>query len=71
MTKVAHSVIDVILGEAGGRTPLERYADMINIASVIHNRAGATGVAPKDVVAVQKEFNAGAKHVSRWSAVSS
>src|SRR5690606_3294512 len=57
MTK-AQSVVDVILGEAGGRTPAERYADMVSIASVVANRASAGRVSPQDVVAVQREFNA-------------
>lgn len=54
----ASSVVDVILGEAGGRTVGARYADMINIASVILNRSASTGVPPEKVVAVQSEFNA-------------
>lgn len=58
MAKVARSVVDVILGEAGGKTAAERYRDMVAIASVISNRARLAGVPPQDVVAVQREFNA-------------
>lgn len=54
----AKTVQDVILGEAGGSTPQERYQDMLAIASVIQNRANALEVAPQDVVGVQREFNA-------------
>jgi len=57
MPKVT-SVVDVILAEAGGRTPFERLADMLNIASVIHNRAVTGRISPEDVVSVQSEFNA-------------
>lgn len=54
----ASSVVDVILGEAGGQTVGARYADMINIASTILNRSTHGRVAPEKVVAVQSEFNA-------------
>ena len=36
----------------------QRYEDMLGIASVIHNRSIQTGVSPKDVVSVQRQFNA-------------
>ena len=53
---VARSVIDVMLGEAGGHTPAERWADMIHIASVIQNRATQMRVSTEDVVsAVDKK----------------
>ena len=54
----ANSVVDVILAEAGGRSLLERYTDMLNIASVIQNRSNFGGVSPDDVVSVRTEFNA-------------
>jgi hypothetical protein len=59
----ATTLLDVIVGEAGGRTPEQRYRDMLGIASVIHNRAAATGVSPQNVVANQREFNAYGKRL--------
>lgn len=57
MAKVK-SVVDTILGEATYGTPQQRYADMVNIASVIANRAAQTRTTPQDVVSVRSEFNA-------------
>lgn len=54
----ATSVTDVILGEAAHGTREQRFSDMLAIASVIANRAAATGTTPRDVVSVQSEFNA-------------
>ena len=54
----AQSVIDVMLGEGGGKTPAERYADYLAIASVVANRAQQLGVTPEEVVQRQSEFNA-------------
>jgi hypothetical protein len=39
----ARTVGQVIAGEAVSGTPEERWADMVNIASVIANRAAALG----------------------------
>jgi hypothetical protein len=58
MAKVAKSVADVVLGEAVYGTVEERFEDMLNIASVVHNRAVATGVTQQQVVANKNEFNA-------------
>ena len=57
MAKVK-SVVDTILGEATYGTPQQRYADMVNIASVIANRATQTRTTPQQVVSVRSEFNA-------------
>ena len=54
----ATSVVDALLGEAGGTTPQERYADMVNIASAIVNRAALTGSTIQDVVSNPADFNA-------------
>lgn len=54
----ASSVIDVILGEAVSGTREQRYNDMLAIASVIQNRALATGLSPEDIIAHPGEFNA-------------
>lgn len=54
----AKSVIDVMLGEGGGKTAAERYADYLAIGSVIANRATQLGVTPEQVVQRQSEFNA-------------
>lgn len=54
----AKSVIDVMLGEGGGQTASERYADYLAIASVIANRSAQLGVTPEQVVQKQSEFNA-------------
>ncbi len=70
MTK-AKSVIDVILGEAVGErknfrpSPRQRRVDMEHIASVIYNRAEATGVTPQEIVANTREFNAYNKSIPR------
>lgn len=57
MAKVT-SVVDTVMAEAGGKTPVERFRDMKAIASVIANRARMLGVSMQDVVGVQSEFNA-------------
>nr|WMC99345.1 D-Ala-D-Ala carboxypeptidase family metallohydrolase [Aminobacter aminovorans] len=57
MAKVK-SVVDTILGEATYGTPQQRYTDMVNIASVIANRAAQTRTTPQQVVSVRSEFNA-------------
>jgi hypothetical protein len=54
----AKSVVDVVLGEAGGRTRTERFADMLGIASVIANRAELTGATWDSIVSAKKQFNA-------------
>jgi len=51
---MAQDVIDVILGEAKGKS----YTDMLHVASVIANRAKSLGVSLADVVKNKKEFNA-------------
>ena len=54
----AKTIQDVILGEAGGFNPEDRFEDMLAIASVIQNRANEFGVSPQDVISVQSQFNA-------------
>lgn len=54
----AQSVIDVMLGEGGGKTAEERYADYLAIASVVANRAQQLGVTPEEVVQKASEFHA-------------
>jgi hypothetical protein len=54
----ARTVGQVIAGEAVSGTPEERWADMVNIASVIANRAAMLGVTPQQVIANTNEFNA-------------
>lgn len=61
----ARSVIDVILGEAGGATPQERLTEMLGIASVIANRAAATGKTPEQVVAEDGQFDAYNKNIPK------
>lgn len=61
----AKTAVDVVLGEAGGRTEKERFADMKAIASVIANRAKALGVSVKDVISVRSEFNAYGKSLPK------
>lgn len=53
----ALDVPSVIAGEAVSGSTEERWADMVAIASVIHNRAQQLGVPPQDVIANQNEFN--------------
>lgn len=55
------TVVDVMLGEAGGGSRASRYADMMAIASAIHNRSVALGVPAKSVVGLRSEFNASGK----------
>jgi len=54
----AKSVTDVILGEAVSGSRQQRFKDMLAIASVIDNRARASGLSQQDVVAHSGEFNA-------------
>lgn len=54
----AQSVIDVMLGEAGGKTAEERYNDMLHIASSIVNRARMTGQSIEDIALSQSQYNA-------------
>src|SRR4051794_28069773 len=57
-SKVARSVLDVILGEAAYRTTQEgRLRDMQAIASVIMNRARRLGVTPEEVVSAVRGSN--------------
>lgn len=54
----AKSVIDVVLGEAGGSTPAERYEDMKAIVSVMVNRAQQLGKTLDQVVKAPRQFSA-------------
>lgn len=54
----AKSVIDVVLGEAGGSTPAERYEDMKAIVSVMANRARQLGKTLEEVVKAPRQFSA-------------
>jgi hypothetical protein len=60
MSRKARSVVDVLLGEAGGGTPQERLTEMLGIASVVANRAAEMGMSLEDVVAQGggSQFNA-------------
>ena len=53
----ANTVVDVMLGEAGGRTPQQRYNELLHVASVMVNRANLLGV-PVEDVALNSQFNA-------------
>ncbi len=59
----ARSVIDTMLGEAGGRNPRERYQDLKHIASVMVNRARKEGVSLEDVIAAPNQFDAYGKRL--------
>lgn len=59
----ARSVIDVMLGEAGGKTAAERYNDMLHIASSIVNRARMTGQTIEDIALSQSQYNAYGKRL--------
>lgn len=54
----AKTVTDVVMGEAGGKTAAQRYNDMKHIASVMVNRALATGTTIADVALSRSQFNA-------------
>lgn len=58
MAQIARTVAEVIAGEAVSGSSQDRWNDMLNIASVIANRAAMLGVSPEDVVSVQNQFNA-------------
>lgn len=51
----------LLLGEAGGKNAAERYLDMLNIASVVHNRAASTGKTVQEIIAAPGEFGAWGK----------
>jgi hypothetical protein len=59
---IARTPAEVIAGEAVSGTPEQRWNDMLNIASVIANRAAMLGVPVEDVVSAitstNKEFDA-------------
>jgi hypothetical protein len=56
-TRLARSVVDVILREAAfNTTPLGRLRDMQSIASVILNRARRQGITPQQVVSAYNQF---------------
>lgn len=57
----AQSVVDVILGEAAAGN----YPDMLGIASVIVNRAMATGATLEDVVSAKGQFDAYGRSVPK------
>lgn len=54
----ALDVPSVIAGEAVSGSLEDRWNDMVNIASVISNRAQMLGVTPQEVIANTDEFNA-------------
>lgn len=55
---IAKSPAEVLAGEAVSGTSQQRWNDMLNIASVMVNRAAMLGVSLDDVVSVQSQFNA-------------
>lgn len=55
---VAKTVAETIAGEATSGTSAERWNDMLNIASVMVNRAAMLGVSLEDVVSAPGQFNA-------------
>lgn len=59
----AKSVIDVMLGEAGGKTAEQRYNDMLHIASSIVNRARMTGQSIEDIALSRSQYNAYGKRL--------
>lgn len=62
---VDKSVIDTILGEAGGRTRAARYSDMLAIASVIANRASLANTTPLSIVSAKGQFGAYGKSLPK------
>lgn len=54
----ARSVIDTILGEAGGKTRQERFNDMVAIASAMQNRAALTGQTLDSIISAPNQFDA-------------
>ncbi|MGB3830903.1 MAG: hypothetical protein WA975_03455 [Mesorhizobium sp.] len=65
MAQTARSVIDTILGEAGGKTVADRYRDMLGIASVMANRAAATGQPLQSIVSAPNQFSAYGKSLPK------
>lgn len=59
----AKTVIDVALGEAGGKTAEHRYNDLKHIFSVMANRARLTGTTIADVALKRSQFNAYGKRM--------
>jgi hypothetical protein len=54
----ATSIADVIAAEAGGRSPKERYQDMLGIASAIANRMAQTGETVESIIGAPNQFDA-------------
>lgn len=65
MANVAQDAIDVILGEAVSGSPTERFKDMLAIASVIANRARATGESARSIVSAKSQFGAYGKRLPK------
>lgn len=61
----AQSVIEVLLGEAGGFSEQERYENMLALGSVIWNRAVATGVSPEKIIAGSGQFDSYGKNLPK------
>lgn len=59
----AQSVIDVMLGEAGGRTAEQRLNDMRHIFSSMVNRARMTGQSIEDIALSRSQYNAYGKRL--------
>lgn len=77
MSRIARSVVDVMLGEGGGATPEQRYEDYLGIASVISNRQSLTKRPADSIVSAtrngKKQFSAYGKQlppgVERYRAI--
>lgn len=65
MARIANDVIGTLLGEAGGKTAAERYRDMLGIASVMANRAVATGQPLQSIVSAPNQFSAYGKSLPK------
>ena len=59
----AQSVIDVMLGEAGGKTAEQRLNDMRHIYSSMVNRARMTGQSIEDIALSRSQYNAYGKRL--------
>src|SRR5688500_8080412 len=57
MARNVKTVVDVILAEAVSGNRDDRFFDMLGIASVISNRAQATGVDADSVVSAEDQFS--------------
>lgn len=68
-SRTANDAVGVLLGEAVSGNINERFADMVNIASAIANRAKATGRSIQSIISAKNQFSSFGKPVPKGSEI--